>query len=295
MPSACTTAPDGFAARDHQPCHAARYQPLRDDRQRLLDQGTGLRHAEFRLHRFHLFRRGRRIEQHRPCAQQGGRLPQRRGDDVVAAGEFNGSMRIAARPDSIQCATWPLVACEQEPEITAAGPATRGNSAASVRSGNRPARRKFSGTPMATPEPPVISGVVGSRRRRSHTNPRRSIASTTARRTPSASSAAMRARIAGAPAATAIPGDQADLALRLRLQHAHEVGVGHRRQRVMAHAGLRQRHVADEQVAHEDGARVVGECRAGDREFAPSACISASATGPMLPCGVESKVEQYLK
>ena len=27
----------------------------------------------------------------------------------------------------------------------------------------------------------------------------------------------------------------------------------------------------------------------------PSASISASITGPMLPCGVESKVEQYLK
>ena len=27
----------------------------------------------------------------------------------------------------------------------------------------------------------------------------------------------------------------------------------------------------------------------------PSACINASATGPMLPRGVESKVEQYLK
>ena len=27
----------------------------------------------------------------------------------------------------------------------------------------------------------------------------------------------------------------------------------------------------------------------------PSASISASATGPMLPFGVESKVEQYLK
>ncbi len=28
---------------------------------------------------------------------------------------------------------------------------------------------------------------------------------------------------------------------------------------------------------------------------APSASSSASATGPMLPAGVESKVEQYLK
>ena len=28
---------------------------------------------------------------------------------------------------------------------------------------------------------------------------------------------------------------------------------------------------------------------------APSSSISASVTGPMLPCGVESKVEQTLK
>ena len=30
-------------------------------------------------------------------------------------------------------------------------------------------------------------------------------------------------------------------------------------------------------------------------KFVPSAAIRASATGPMLPFGVESKVEQYLK
>ena len=40
---------------------------------------------------------------------------------------------------------------------------------------------------------------------------------------------------------------------------------------------------------------LVGEGRAGDGEAAPSSSSSASATGPMLPASVESKVEQYLK
>ena len=40
---------------------------------------------------------------------------------------------------------------------------------------------------------------------------------------------------------------------------------------------------------------LVGNAGQAMAMLAPSACISASATGPILPCGVESKVEQYLK
>ena len=101
----------------------------------------------------------------------------------------------------------------------------------------------------------------------------------------------------GSPAAPVHRGgiDQTDLALDLLLQHAHQVGIGHRRQRMIAHARLGEQHVADEQMALVDGAAVGRERRAGDGEVVPSASISASATGPMLPLGVESKVEQYLK
>ncbi len=55
--------------------------------------------------------------------------------------------------------------------------------------------------------------------------------------------------------------DQPHAAARLRLHDAHEVGVGHRRERVVAHAGLAEQHVADEQVALVHGARVLREGR----------------------------------
>ena len=60
--------------------------------------------------------------------------------------------------------------------------------------------------------------------------------------------------------------DQANALLRLCLQYAHEVGVGHRRERMVAHAAFAEQHIADEQVAFEDGALVVRERRHGDRE-----------------------------
>ena len=69
--------------------------------------------------------------------------------------------------------------------------------------------------------------------------------------------------------------DEAHLAPRLRLQHAHEVGVRHRRERMVLHAGLGQQHVADEQVAAADGAPGLGERRAGDREVRRRAHPSA--------------------
>ena len=83
------------------------------------------------------------------------------------------------------------------------------------------------------------------------------IASTMAMPTPSARSASKRSRIASAPfATTCVRPTRPTLRRRLRLQHAHQVGVGHRRQRVVAHAAVAEQHVADEQVALEDRALV---------------------------------------
>ena len=67
----------------------------------------------------------------------------------------------------------------------------------------------------------------------------------------------------------------------LRLQHAHQVGVGHRRQRVVVHAAVAQQHVADEQVALEHRALVVREGRAGDREAL--ACRAARPSAHRSP------------
>jgi len=59
---------------------------------------------------------------------------------------------------------------------------------------------------------------------------------------------------------------QSDLVGRLRLQHAHEPGVGHRRQRVVSHAAVAEQLIAHEQVALEHRALVLGESRARDGE-----------------------------
>ena len=53
---------------------------------------------------------------------------------------------------------------------------------------------------------------------------------------------------------------------RLALQDAHEGGVAHRRQRMVAHARFRQQHVADEQIAFEDRPAVLGKSRAEQGE-----------------------------
>ena len=83
--------------------------------------------------------------------------------------------------------------------------------------------------------------------------------------------------------------------LRLRLQHAHEVGVGHRRERMMRMPARTEQHVTDEQVALKTVRPFSGKAGQAMVKSRPSASISASATGPMLPAGVLSKVEQYLK
>jgi hypothetical protein len=61
-------------------------------------------------------------------------------------------------------------------------------------------------------------------------------------------------------------GDEADGGLGLVGQDADEVGVGHRRKRVVLHAAFVQQGAADEQVALVDGARVGRERRACERE-----------------------------
>src|SRR6218665_2748124 len=62
--------------------------------------------------------------------------------------------------------------------------------------------------------------------------------------------------------------DQAYLAMALRLYHAHQVGIGHGGEGMVLHAALTQQHVANEQMALEDPAAVVGKRRCGDREIA---------------------------
>ena len=60
--------------------------------------------------------------------------------------------------------------------------------------------------------------------------------------------------------------DESDPTPGLRLHHAHQIGVGHRRQRVVAHTAVAEQLIAHEQMAFEHGAQVFRERRADDRE-----------------------------
>ena len=55
---------------------------------------------------------------------------------------------------------------------------------------------------------------------------------------------------------------------RLAGQHTHQIGIGHRRQRMVFHAALVQQRGADEQMALEDAAAIGREGRAGEGEAA---------------------------
>ena len=60
---------------------------------------------------------------------------------------------------------------------------------------------------------------------------------------------------------------QTDLVPGLPLQHAHQRRIGHRRQRMVAHAGFRQQLIADEKITLIDGALVGREGRIEYREI----------------------------
>ena len=59
---------------------------------------------------------------------------------------------------------------------------------------------------------------------------------------------------------------QSHFALRLPLQHSHQIGIGHGRKRMMLHAALIEQHVARKEVALEHAALVFGKGGAGDGE-----------------------------
>jgi hypothetical protein len=60
--------------------------------------------------------------------------------------------------------------------------------------------------------------------------------------------------------------DEAHLALALRLQQAHEVGIGHGCEGVVGHPALAQELIAHKEVALKDRAAIVWKGRRGDGE-----------------------------
>ena len=120
-------------------------------------------------------------------------------------------------------------------------------------------------------------------------------ASTIAWRTPSARSLSSAARIAAEPGRTASSGTSPTLCAVWRASTRTRLASRHRGQRMVAHAGFGQQHVADEQMAEEDGAAVLGEGRAVDRVWRRARRAAHRRPGRYCRSSVESKVEQYLK
>src|SRR4051794_20204008 len=76
----------------------------------------------------------------------------------------------------------------------------------------------------------------------------------------------------------------------LLLQDADEVGVGHGREGVIAHAALVQQHIPHEQIALVDGPLIGREGGAGDREVGPERVHERLSNRPDIAArgGVES-------
>ena len=146
--------------------------------------------------------------------------------------ERQARMRFRDRPRPARCE-----AVEQEPHSTTAGPLRDGLSLGLFRQACRRAR-KFSGRPSAMPEPPVTSLWPASAAP-SAIRSLSATASATTSRTPCrrfgrrrrrASAWLRRARCRAATSPTS--------PLRLQAQPAADVGVGHRRERMLLHAGF---------------------------------------------------------
>ena len=90
---------------------------------------------------------------------------------------------------------------------------------------------------------------------------RSNTASMIAAPTPLPESSASRARTASAPRVTVARSTRPILRLALARQHAHQVGIMHRVERVVLQRALVQRHGADEQIALVDGAAGLREGR----------------------------------
>ena len=123
---------------------------------------------------------------------------------------------------------------------------------------------KLPGKPMAMPDPPVTSrcdlaSAPSARRSAS------AIASATISLSP-LRSARLKRRLGGSRPQCLPAARCPTLSLRLPRQPAPDVGVGHRRQRMLLHAGLVQQAVADEQMALIERAAVGGKGRAHKRQ-----------------------------
>ena len=227
----------GLAAGHHQAAHAARHQRFGDTGERLLHQRTGGIAPQPRLQRRHAFGRGGGGNHHRHRSQALRRPLRRLMRQRIGIGrgqriEFQ--HRHDARAPGRSASAWRASRSRRSPRRVLAHRAARPDRS---RCGSDPARRKFSGRPMATPDPPVTSayGAAASPIARRWASVS---ASTIAQCRPCSFSAVMARRMAGAPCSTVANGTSPTGRARLPPEHAHEVGVAHRCQRMVFHAAF---------------------------------------------------------
>ena len=89
--------------------------------------------------------------------------------------------------------------------------------------------------------------------------------------------------------------DQADLAFGLCLHDAHQIGIGHGRERMVLHTAFIQEHSACKQIAFEHGAAVVRECGRGNGEFAIQRVHQSFCDGADVACGCAVKGRAVLE
>ena len=92
----------------------------------------------------------------RPDAQSGAPAASAAVSETTSGSRSNTGTCVRAK---LSCST---VACEHDPASAAAAPASVDSAPRSVGYGNGPVSPKFAGTPIATPEPPVISGCAAA-------------------------------------------------------------------------------------------------------------------------------------
>ena len=254
----------GFATGHHELAHTFDGEPARDRCQRGLHERTGSVDAEFLLGRFHRSRLRRGIDQHRAVGKARARAVQRLRDQVDTTGQLQrvdrepsatgveerlhlaiGRHRGAARHDGPQTLCGGQLRCRR---AALAHVEVLWESDGDARAAGH--QRQIG--PGGTHRHELRIG------RRIHDRNLRALG------------AELRDVFAHGlrTADDALVIDEAHLARCLRLQHPHEIGVGHRRERMVAHARLMKQFVANVQIALEHRSTVVGERGTGDGEIA---------------------------
>ena len=163
-------------------------------------------------------------------------------------------------------ATCSLVATEQLPDTTARRPVIAGRSPRVALRAQEFALAKVLGQAQRGAGAAGDQGQVGAGRRRLPQDRRPQ----SRRRSHSCSRFAQRSKRSthgGCTAGDDAIIDEPHFPRVWRLHHAHEIGVRHRGERMIPHARFGQEHVADEEVALVDRARVGGKGGAGDGEI----------------------------